>query len=124
MNERQANASEREPRDARAFYATCAGLVGFVLLYTLPIYARLPRTYYDPVARRWFFAANATPIPMGYIGQIIWGIAGALVAAGVAMMIGSRKKRTPSERAFALGTAWTLTAIVIVLGYFTWNNWP
>lgn len=115
---------ENEPANPRIFYATCAALVGFALLYTLPIYARLPRTYYDPVARRWFFAANSTPIPMGYVGQIIWGIAGALVAAGIALMLTSRKKSAPSERAFALGTAWTLTAIVIVLGYFTWNNWP
>ena len=108
----------------RVFYATCAALVGFVLMYTLPIYARLPRTFYDPVARRWFFAVNATPIPMGYVGQIIWGIAGALVAGGLAMMLASRKKDAPSDRAFALGSAWTLTAIVIILGYFTWNNWP
>ena len=115
---------ERARGNPRVFYATCAGLIGFVLLYTLPIYARLPRSYYDPVNRRWFFAANATPIPMGYIGQIVWGIAGALIAAGVAMMLTARKKSAPSERAFALGAAWTLTAIVIVIGYFTWNNWP
>lgn len=109
---------------ARVFFGACAALIGFALFYTLPIYARLPRTFYDPVARRWFFAANATPIPMGYVGQIVWGIAGALVAAGVTMAIASRKKEAPSDRAFALGTAWTLTAIVIILGYFTWNNWP
>ena len=55
---------------ARVYYAACAALIGFALTYTLPIYAHLPRTYYDPVARRWFFAANSTPIPMGYVGQI------------------------------------------------------
>ncbi len=109
---------------ARVFFGACAALIGFALFYTLPIYARLPRTFYDPVARRWFFAANATPIPMGYIGQIVWGVAGALVAAGVTMAIAARKSDAPSDRAFALGTAWTLTAIVIILGYFTWNNWP
>ena len=108
---------------ARAFFGACAALIGFAIFYTLPIYARLPKSYYDPVNRRWFFAANATPIPMGYIGQIIWGVAGALVAAGVAMAL-VRKKDSPSDRAFALGTAWALTAIVIILGYFTWNNWP
>jgi hypothetical protein len=108
----------------RVFYATCAGLVGFALMYTLPIYARLTRTFYDPVARRWFLADHATPIPMGYYGQIVWGVAGALIAAGVAMVVASRSKSAPSARGFALGAAWTLTAIVIVLGYFTWNNWP
>jgi len=109
---------------ARAFFGACAALIGFAICYTLPIYARLPRSFYDPVNRRWFFAANSTPIPMGYLGQIVWGIAGALVASGVTLAITSRKKSEPSDRAFALGTAWTLTAIVIILGYFTWNNWP
>jgi hypothetical protein len=109
---------------ARVYLAACAGLIGFALFYTLPIYAHLPHNYYDPVARRWFFAANATPIPMGYVGQIVWGIGGALVAAGATMMLTSRKKSAPGDRAYVLGAAWTLTAIVIVIGYFTWNNWP
>ena len=111
-------------RRRRVLYATCAGLVGFVIVYTLPIYVRLPRTYYDPLARRWFFAASAPPIPMGYVGQILWGLGGAIVAAAMATLLAARKKEAPSERAFALGAAWTLTAIAIVLGYFTWNNWP
>lgn len=109
----------------RIYYAACAALIGFALTYTLPIYAHLPRTFYDPVARRWFFAANSTPIPMGYIGQIVWGVAGAFIAAGVTMVLTSRRAPGgPSERGAALGAAWALTAIAIVIGYFTWNNWP
>jgi hypothetical protein len=110
----------REPSE-RVFFACCAGLIGFALAYTLPIYARLPRPFYDPLARRWFIAASSTPIPMGYVGQIVWGLVGALVCAGAAWAIA---RKPPSPRAFALGAAWTLTAIAIVLGYFTWNNWP
>jgi hypothetical protein len=116
--------SEPAPPNGRVFYAACAGLIGYALFYTLPIYARLPRTFYDPVTRRWFFAANSTPIPMGYVGQIVWGVAGALIGAGLAMALSSRKASPPSERAFVLGTGWTLTVIAIVIGYFTWNNWP
>jgi MFS family permease len=110
---------------ARIYYAACAALIGYALAYTLPIYGRLPHTFYDPVARRWFFAANATPIPMGYIGQIVWGFAGALIAAGVTMAVTARRPPAPpSERGAALGAAWALTVIAIVIGYFTWNNWP
>jgi hypothetical protein len=108
----------------RVYTAVCSALIGFALFYTLPIYARLPRSFYDPVNRRWFFAANATPIPMGYVGMIVWGIAGALICGGVAMVLGSRRKNAPGDRLFSLGAAWTLTAIAIVIGYFTWNNWP
>jgi hypothetical protein len=109
---------------ARLFFAGCAALIAFVLAYTLPIYAKLPRAYYDPIARRWQWARSLGPIPMGYVGQIIWAIAGAVVAGGVAAAIVARLPREPSERAYALWTAWTLTALAIVIGYFTWNNWP
>lgn len=108
----------------RVYLAVCAGLIGFAICYALPVYAHLPRNFYDPVARRWFFAANATPIPMGYVGQIVWGVAGALVVGGAAMMVTSRARRAPGERAFVLGAAWALTVLVVVIGYFTWNNWP
>ena len=109
---------------SRVFFAACAAIVGFALAYTLPIYARLPRTFYDPVARRWQWASNLGPIPMGYVGQILWGVGGAIVCALVAIAITARMSKEPSERAFGLWTAWALTALGIVLAYFTWNNWP
>ena len=111
-------------RAERIYFMACAALIGFALAYALPIYARLPHHFYDPIARRWLLATNAGPIPMGYVGQILWAIGGALLAGGVTWMIAGRKKSAPSDRAFALGSAWALTAVVIVLGYFTWNNWP
>jgi hypothetical protein len=109
---------------ARAYFAGCAALIGFALAYALPIYAGLPNSFYDPVARRWAFAVRMGPIPMGYVGQMVWGVAGALVAAGVAAALCSRVSREPSERAWGLWGAWALTAVVVVLAYFTWNNWP
>jgi len=111
---------------ARAYYASCAALIAFAIGYTLPIYAHLPRTYYDPVVRRWFFAANSTPIPMGYIGQILWGIGTAMLAGAVTLFVTQRRATDggPSERGAILGAAWALTAVAIVIGYFTWNNWP
>jgi drug/metabolite transporter (DMT)-like permease len=108
----------------RVYFSACAGLIGYVLFYTLPIYARLPRTFYDPVARRWQWARGLGPIPMGYVGQILWGIGGGVLCALVAVLITSRLEREPSERAYGLWAAWSLTALGIVMAYFTWNNWP
>lgn len=116
--------SERPSAASRAYFIACGAVIGFALTYTLPIYAQLPHHFYDPVARRWQWARNLGPIPMGYVGQIVWGIAGALVAAGVAGLIVSRRTREPSERAYGLWAAWALTALAIVGAYFTWNNWP
>jgi hypothetical protein len=110
-------------RPERTYFASCAALIGFALAYALPIYAHLPHHYYDPVAHRWAWATNLGPIPMGYVGQIGWGVAGALIAAGLALAITARRGE-PSERAHALWAAWSLTAVAIVIAYFTWNNWP
>jgi hypothetical protein len=110
--------------EGSAYIAGCAALIGFALAYALPVYAGLPRTFYDPVARRWQWSAALGAIPMGYFGQIAWGIAGALIAGGVAMTLLSRRRARPSERAYALWGAWALTAWIIVVAYFTWNNWP
>jgi hypothetical protein len=115
---------DKGARTATALYfAACAALIGFALLYALPIYARLVRPYYDPVARHWFLADHAPPIPMGYVGQLAWALAGALVCGGAAWLATSGG-RAPSERVHALASAWALTALVIVAAYFTWNNWP
>jgi hypothetical protein len=109
---------------ARAYFAGCAALIAFSLAYALPIYARLPKPFYDPLAHRWSVASAMGPIPMGYVGQLAWGAGGALIAAALALAVTSRLRREPSERAYGLWAAWTLTAIAIVIGYFTWNNWP
>ena len=52
-----------------------------------------------------------------------WGVAGALLSAGIASLV-TRFLRAASERAHLLWGAWALTSLVIVIGYFTWNNWP
>jgi hypothetical protein len=108
----------------RAYFSGCAALIGFAFGYALPSYARLPRAFYDPIARRWHFVAKMGPIPMGYVGLILWGIAGAIVAAALAGVITARLTREPSERSYALWGAWAMSAVAVVLGYFAWNNWP
>jgi hypothetical protein len=108
----------------RAYFVGCGALLGFVLAYVLPIYARLPKATYDPLLRRWAWAVSLGPIPMGYVGQCLWGLIGALVGAGVANVAIAGQRNEPSETVYGLFAAWVLTAIAIVGGYFTWNNWP
>lgn len=117
------SADERQAHEdgGRSVIAIGAGLIAFALGYALPIYARLPRPFYDPLARRWFIAGAAPPIPMGYWGQIAWATALALIVAATAKLL---TRKPPSARAWPLVAAWTLTALAVVAGYFTWNNWP
>lgn len=111
-------------RAARIYFISCAGLIGYALAYTMPSYAHLPHLFYDPSTRKWLFATNLGPIPMGYVGQAIWGVAGALIAGGIAGVITSRMRHEPSQQAWSLWGAWALTAFAIVMAYFAWNNWP
>jgi len=111
-------------RGDRVYFTAAAALVGFALAYALPVYARLPTAYYDPVARRWGVGRELGPLPMGYLGLCAWGVAGALVAAALTALVVRRLRTPPSERAYVLAAAWALTIPALVVAYFTWNNWP
>lgn len=113
--------SERD-RAPRALAVACAAGVGFALAYALPVYARLPSLYYDPLARRWILGAWPGPLPIGWYGQLAYGVAGAAVASSLASL--ASRLRAPSPQVVALASAWALTALALVLAYFAWNNWP
>ena len=79
------------------YFSGCAALIGFALAYALPIYARLPKPFYDPIARRWAIAAAMGPLPMGYVGQLAWGVGGALVGGALAVAVMSRLRSEPGH---------------------------
>jgi hypothetical protein len=110
-------------RAERVYFVVCAAAIGFSLAYAMPIYAHLRIYYYDAITRQWLWTNNAGPLPMGYYGQQLWGLAGALLSAGIASLV-TRFRGAASDRAHLLWGAWALTSLVIVVGYFTWNNWP
>ena len=110
-------------RAERVYFLVCAAAIGFSLTYALPIYAHLRHHYYDPITHQWVWTNNAGPVPMGYYGQQLWALMGALLSAGITSLV-TRFRGPSSERAYFLWGAWALTSLVIVVGYFTWNNWP
>ncbi len=114
---------EKTENRGAPFLVACAGLIGFCLGYALPGYAKLPTLFYDPVGRAWHVAVRLGPIPMGYYGLVLYGGAGAILCGGLAAIL-RRPASSLSERGFGLWAAWTLTAVLIVAAYFTWNNWP
>ena len=110
-------------RAERVYFVVCAALIGFALAYALPSYAHFRNYFYDPIAHRWLWTNTPGPVPMGYYGLQVWGLSGALFSAGIASLA-TRFMRPASERGHILWGAWALTALLIVLAYFTWNNWP
>lgn len=109
-------------RGTRLAAVGAAALIGFALAYALPIYGRLPLVQYDPVARRLFVAPPVPGLPLVYYGLLVWGLAGAAVAALLAAIV--QRSKSPSRGALELLAAWTFTALLLVGAYFTWNNWP
>ena len=108
----------------RAYLAACAASVAFGLGYALPPFFHAPNLYYDPVARRFLLGARLGPLPMGYYGQVLWGLGLGAGAGLAAWALCGRRRREPSPATLTLATAWALTSFVVVGIYFTWNNWP
>jgi hypothetical protein len=110
---------------ARLYAAVCAAVIGYCLAYGAAEYAKLPRPLYDPVHRVVSVTRRPPPgfaITMGYFGQIVWGIAGGLVAAALGWLAGPRLLRRGD--AFALWAGWALLALLVVGAFFTYANWP
>lgn len=104
----------------RRYFAICGAIVGWALGVLLPQYGRWPSLWLDPQTHRWFFARSPGPIPIGYYGLILWGIAGAAVGA----LAGAALARRRRDESFGLAAAWALTALVVAAAYYTFELWP
>lgn len=112
------------PRYQRIYLVACAMALGFFGAYCLAEWAALPRLTYFPLAREWqLWSRPPGPLPMGYVGLILWGLGGGLIGGALAWLVSSRL-RPLSDGALRMIGAWTLSAFVIGGGFFTWNLWP
>lgn len=108
----------------RTSLAACAALTAYMLAYVGTDYAKVPRLFYFPLTREWRLAVRAPGLPMGYVGLWAWAVAAAVVV-GAAVYGGLAFRARPiSARGMGLAAAWTLTAVLLAAGYYTWNNWP
>lgn len=104
----------------KRYFSVAGGVLGWVLGVVVPVYGRWPRIWYDPAGRRWFWAASAPPVPIGYYSLLFSGLAGAAVGAVLGRVLGRRA----GGEAVGLALAWVLTALVVGCAYFAWNLWP
>ena len=107
---------------SREVFRAGAAVIGFVLAYALPPYAKLPNLFYDPVGRRFFVSATAGAVPMSYYGLLIYGSVGA--AIGFLLATAAVRRDTVGESVHLLWPAWVATSVLIVMAYFAWGNWP
>ena len=109
----------------RRFVIICAGVIGFCLAYATCDYAELPRLAYLPMDHSWtVVSGSAGPAASGYLGTVLWGVAGAALATGLTAAATHLVRRELSARAIDLARAWAVAAFLFAGSYFTWKEWP
>jgi len=113
------------PRWQRAYAAVMVAIIGWSLAYVLCDLGRWPRLTYYPYEGDWAFVSGPPgQVPMNYVGTVLWGVAGAIAGAGVAV-VGTHLWRRPLvPRAISLLGAWALTSFLFAGTYYMWNLWP
>ena len=111
-------------RAQRVFVTVCAAAIAYALAYVGVDYAKIPRPFYDPLARSWRLAARVPGVPMGYVGLWLYALVAGAVVGGAVWLLLSRRQKPVADRTLGLLAAWTATAWVIAAGYYVWNNWP
>ena len=110
------------PRWQRVYLTACAGVIGYALAYVGVDYGKLPRVYHDQLEHRFVLGAGIPGLPSGYLGLILWALAGGLGASGATWLLAGRRRAAVTERALGLAAAWTGTALVLAVGYYVWNS--
>lgn len=110
----------RSPTEAsaaeRAYRASCASVVVFLILYALPLALEGPSLWYLPLERRWVLALARPPgLVMDWYGRtLLAALAGAVVAGAVAGW------RAPLRRPRAWAVAMAAT-LVVALAAYAWT---
>jgi hypothetical protein len=111
------------PRWQRTTLASCVALVATMLAYVGVDYAKLPRIHHFQLERE-LRVGVFQGLPSGYPGLWTWALVAGLVAGAASWGLLGLRKSAASERTLGLWVAWALTAVLLALGYYTWNNWP
>lgn len=116
--------SQAMPRGQRAYViATCA-IIAAMFAYAAAAWGDWPRLRYVPLSGEWTFSSSTPPTAMAYWGLVLWGIGGAACGALVGATVIRMVPRVWTDRTLHLLGAWTITAILLAGGYFTWSLWP
>lgn len=102
------------------FVAMCAGAIAFAFALMAPPLAGAPVPWYYPLEQRWAFEVRPEGLAMDFYGRLLV----ALVAWAIVVMISlplAKRAKGISTRTVGLITAWTLTAVLLVMLHYAWT---
>lgn len=102
------------------FLAVAAGAIAFAFAFVAPMIAGLRVPWYYPLEHRWAFERKPTGLAMDFYGRTIVATMAWCLVVMVTLAI-TRRVKTVSARTIGLFTAWTTTAIVVVMMHFAWS---
>jgi hypothetical protein len=113
------------PSWQRIYVSACCAVIGYTLGYTLSVYGEWPKLTYSPYDRTWqLWDAPPSQVMSNYLGIVLWGASGAVVAATGAWLATRFARRELPRRWLHLFGAWALTGFLLAGAFFTWNLWP
>jgi hypothetical protein len=110
----------RVKKQEALFIAMCAGAIAFAFAFIAPMLSGGAVPWYYPIEHRWTFEARPNGFALDFFGRTLFGLAAWAIAVLVALPL-ARRAKSISARVLGLVTAWTVTAVLLVMLHYAWS---
>lgn len=102
------------------FLAMAAGTIAFAFAFIVPMLASTPVAWYYPLEHRWTLEVKPTGLAMDFYGRLVQALVAWAIVVLITLPIARRVKQL-SLRTIGLVTAWTVTAVLLVMLHYAWT---
>ncbi len=102
------------------FVALAAGTIAFAFAFILPMLAGEPVLWYYPLEHRWTLEARPAGFALDFYGRTLQAMVAWAAVVLITLPI-ARRVKSISLRAVGLLTAWTVTAVLLVMLHYAWT---
>src|SRR5206468_3023621 len=111
----------RVKKQEALFVAMCAGAIAFAFAFVAPTFAGAPEPWFYPLEHRWAFEVKPSGLALDFYGRTLVSLVAWATAVLIALPLAKRKKTPLSPRTAGLVTAWTITAVLLVMLHYAWT---
>ena len=103
------------------FLAMAAGAIAFAFALVAPMLAGEPIAWYLPLEHRWTFEQKPAGFAIDFYGRLLQALVAWAAVVLVTLPLAKRGTKPLSARAAGLLTAWTITAVLLVMLHYAWT---